>query len=82
MAATNSQSSDSRGWRALYRAAIFETNKSLVAKRVLEAEVAVVASLRELFDAPGDNLEEKEALEDALYTLHAFSSTWQHTKAA
>lgn len=77
MAATNSQSSGHREWRALYHAAIFETNKSIAAKRVSEAEEAVAARARELFSASGDNLEERDALEDALYALHAFKSTWQ-----
>jgi hypothetical protein len=66
----------------LYQAAIFETNKSMAAKRVSEAEEAVVARARELFSEPGDNLEERDALEDALYALHAFKSAWHQVKAA
>ena len=82
MTATNFESSAPKEWRALYRAAISETNENMVAKRVSEAEEAVVARARELFSARGNNLEEKEALEDALYALHAFGSTWRHAKAA
>jgi len=32
---------------------------------------------RELFQAADDNGEEKEALEDAIYALHAFGSNCQ-----
>lgn len=70
-----------RNWKILYRAAIFETNRYAIPKRVSEAEKAVVARGRELFGKPG-TLEEKEALEDALYALHAFKSAWSHTEAA
>ena len=36
---------------------------------------------RELFGQHG-TLEEKEALEDALYALRAFRNAWEHTEAA
>ena len=67
-------------WRTLYRAAIFETNRSAIPKRVLEAEKAVLARGRELFRQLG-TLEEKEALEDALYALRAYKTAWSHTEA-
>jgi hypothetical protein len=68
-------------WRTLYRAAILETNKSMVPQRVSEAEEAVIARGREIFY--DDNTpEEKESLEDALYALRAFRTAWQHTEAA
>jgi hypothetical protein len=68
-------------WRTLYRSAILETNKSVLPQRVSEAEEAVVARGREVFYGHV-SLEEKEALEDALYALHAFKTAWQHTEAA
>ncbi len=68
-------------WKALYRAAIYETNRSLNSQRVAEAERAAHARERELFYS-GGTLEEKEALEDALYALHALKNTWQYTEAA
>jgi hypothetical protein len=68
-------------WRTLYRAAILESNKNVLPKRVSEAEVAVIARRREIFYANGSP-EEKEALEDALYALHAFRTAWEHTEAA
>lgn len=71
-------------WRTLYRAAILETNKSILPRRVSEAEEAVLTRGREIFYDPAslDELEEKEALEDALYALHAFRTSWQISDAA
>jgi hypothetical protein len=67
-------------WKTLYRAAILETNKGLLPQRVSEAEEAVKARGREIFYGNGTAEEkEAEALEDALYTLHAFRSAWQHS---
>lgn len=68
-------------WRPLYRSAILETNKKVLPRRVSEAEAAAVARAREIFYADG-TAEEKEALEDALYALHAFKTAWQHDEAA
>jgi len=68
-------------WRPLYRAAILETNRTVVPQRVSEAEAAVIARRREIFYADG-TAEEKEALEDALYALHAFQTACQHGEAA
>ena len=68
-------------WTTLYRAAILETNSIILPVRVSEAEAAVLARRREIFYADGTP-EEKEALEDALYALHAFTTAWQHSEAA
>ena len=68
-------------WRFLYTAAILETDKAVLPQRVSEAEAAVTARRREIFCADGSP-EEKEALEDALYALHAFRTAWQHSEAA
>lgn len=71
----------STDWKSLYRAAIFQTNRGMNRQLVAQAEKAVVARARELFYNHG-SLEEKEALEDALYTLHALKTAWQYTEAA
>lgn len=60
-------------WRTLYRAAILETDRNVLPKRVSEAEEAVRARGREIFYA--ETSEEKEALEDALYALRAFRTS-------
>ena len=75
-------------WKTIYRIAILETNQSVLPQRVSEAEEAVRARGREMFYGNGSpeegdgTSEEKEALEDALYALHAFRTAWQHTEAA
>ena len=71
----------SKNWKVLYRAAILEKNKSLVSQRVSQAEDAVIARVRELFYQSG-NREEKDELKDALYTLRAFRTAWEHLEAA
>jgi hypothetical protein len=52
---------------------VIGTSKLL--ERIAEAEKAVVLRVRELFQAADDNGEEKEALEDAMYALHALGSS-------
>jgi hypothetical protein len=74
-------SADHGDWKSLYRAAILETNTSAIPKLVSEAERAVISRKRELFGTMG-TIEEKEALEDALYALSAYRSAWEHTEAA
>ncbi len=71
----------STDWRSLYRLAILEKDRTVVPRRVSQAEEAVVARGREIFYS-GSSPEEEEALEDALYALRAYRSTWQHTEAA
>ncbi len=61
-------------WRALYMAALFETNRSLIPVRIAEAEEAIVTRARELFSAGDDTIEEDQALDDALYALRALQS--------
>jgi len=68
-------------WRTLYTAAILETNKSVLPQRVSEAEEAVMNRGREIFYDPA-SLEEQEDLEDALYALRAFRTSWHSSDAA
>lgn len=74
-------SADHGDWKSLYRAAILETNTSAIPELVSEAERAVISRKREPFGTMG-TIEEKEALEDALYALSAYRSAWEHTEAA
>jgi hypothetical protein len=72
MARSDSQSPYPREWQVLYRAAIFEPNSCVIAKRLSAAEKAIVERTRELFQESGANVEgEREALDDALYALKA-----------
>ena len=81
MTAVSSLYSTHSDWKTLYRAAILETDKSVLAQRVWEAEEAVLARGREIFYGQG-TAEEEEALEDALYALRAFRTAWPHAEAA
>jgi hypothetical protein len=69
------KSLDNRAWRALYTAALFEVDKTRLPDRIAQAEEALALRARELFHAAGDNIEEGEALEDAMYALRALQST-------
>jgi len=68
-------------WKTLYRAAIFESNSSVTPQRIADAEQAILARGRELFYSYG-TLEEKEALDDALYALRALKGASQYATAA
>jgi hypothetical protein len=60
-----------RVWRQFYKAALFELDANKVSDRIAEAETALVTRARELFHAAGDNIEEEQAVDDAMYALHA-----------
>src|SRR5258707_14644440 len=79
MSTAISESPDSRYWRQLYRAALFEIEESKLPARIAEAERAVVLRARELFRAAGDNGEEPAAaLDQAMDALHALRSKYQN----
>ena len=71
----------SMDWKALYKAAMRETNKTAIPRLVSEAESAVISRSQELVGTTGAP-EEKEALEDALYGLRALKTASQNTEAA
>jgi hypothetical protein len=64
-------SSASKNWRDSYRAAVFETDRHKIVKRIAEAEKAIISRGRELFHSP-QSAKEREALDAALYGLRAF----------
>ena len=71
-----------RDWKALYRAAIHETDKNLLHERISEAEKGVLGRGRELLYEHGP-IEEREQLDDALYALRAYrNAAVQFQKAA
>jgi hypothetical protein len=63
-----------QSWRDLYKAALFEADRTKLPLRIHEARTAVVMRGRELFNCADKHIEEAEALEDALYALEALSS--------
>ena len=60
-----------RNRRALYNAALFETDRQKLPSRIAEAEKALIPRARELFAMSGDTTEEGQAVDDALYALLA-----------
>jgi hypothetical protein len=58
-------------WRDLYRAALFETDRTRIPQRITEAEMAIMARVKELFVIGGDQIDEQQILDDALYALKA-----------
>jgi len=67
-------------WKSLYRAAIFERNRSAIPGRILEAERAVLARARELLQ--GGSREERDAIDNALHALRAYRTAWKRNEAA
>ena len=64
-------SPNNRVWPQFYKAALFELDASKISDRIAEAETALVTRARELFHSAGDNIEEEQAVDDAMYALHA-----------
>jgi hypothetical protein len=60
-------------WRDLYRAALFETDRTKLPERISNAEQAIVARGRQLFGFCIEDTED-QALDDALYALRALKS--------
>ncbi len=71
----DSKSPDSANWRDLYKTAILELDPTKMFERAAEAEKALRQRAKELFQMPGDNIEEEQALDDAMYALHTLQST-------
>lgn len=73
MALVRSQSQN-KSWKDLYIAALLEGDKDKIPDLIDHAERAIVDRARELFKASGDNIQEQEGLDDAMYALHALKS--------
>ena len=76
------ENSSARLWKDLYTAALFEADPAKIQQRIAEAEKALVLRARELFSAPGDNIEEQESLDDAMYALHALGNAYNFSTNA
>jgi len=71
--------SHARVWVQFYKAALCELDASKVSDRIAEAERALVTRARELFHSAADNIEEGQAVDDAMYALHALQSSLKCT---
>jgi hypothetical protein len=78
-----SQHSNSSEWRSLFRAALAETDCKLVAKRLSDAEQAIVARSVEIFRHTGLEADiERDFLNDAMYVLRGRRSAVENKTAA
>ena len=73
---------DSRSWKDLYQASLFESDLNKLPERIAEAESALVMRARELFHATGNEFEEQESLEYALCNLHALRRSLRRSPRA
>jgi hypothetical protein len=69
------KSRDTGSWKDLYQAAILERDLNKLPERIAEAETVITLRARELFDAPENDAEEGESLDDAMCILHALTSS-------
>ena len=65
----------SKSWRELYKAAVFETDKNRVPERIAHAEWALALRARELFHTGREHHQERQAVDAAIYALHALRRT-------
>jgi len=61
-------------WKIFYMQALYEHDRDRLPARIGAAQREIEARARELFHVPGDNIEEEQALRDALYALQALRS--------
>ncbi len=69
-------------WRELYKAAIREFDSAKLPDRIAEAKRVLVQRARELFQKTGNNLEEEQAVDAAMCSLHVLHSTLKATNIA
>lgn len=68
---------DSVAWKGLYTAALFEEDKNKLPALIAHAEGEIVKRARLLFSAPGDNVGEMRALDNALGMLQTLRSCYK-----
>ena len=66
---------NSKSWRELYKAALFETDKHRACERIANAECALALRARELFHVGCEHLQERKAVDTAIYALYIFRRT-------
>ena len=65
-------------WRALYVAAVSETDGERMEQRIVDARKALVERARELFQAGDGQMQEGSAIDDALVALKALEQSVLH----
>ena len=77
--ATSSESFSSQAWawKDLYIAALMEADTARMSARITDAERVIVERARHLSNCSKDNIQEEEAMDDALYALRALKTCLQ-----
>jgi hypothetical protein len=66
-----SESERTRNWKELYIAALFESDKTIIPEKISEAQRAIRLRRRQLLEEPGCDAQERQALDNALFSLQA-----------
>jgi hypothetical protein len=66
-----SESEGTRNWKELYIAALFESDKTIIPEKISEAQRAIRLLRRQLLEKPGCDAQERQALDNALFSLQA-----------
>jgi hypothetical protein len=61
-------------WKDLYIAALFENDRAKQAERIALAQFAIASRRRELL-MTRNNAQERQGLDNALFSLHAFATS-------
>lgn len=70
----NAQPSHQHPWRDLYLAALFESDKTHIPQRIAEAQRVIAMRRSQRLNLPGGDVEERQALDKALFSLHALKT--------
>lgn len=69
-------------WKQLYLAALFEKDKTSAPAKLSEAYGAILARRQELFSGDRFNLEERQALDNALFALNSLRTCLRKSSIA
>jgi hypothetical protein len=75
MSAGTAASPNSNSWRELYKAALFETDKNRASECIANAQCALALRSRELFHVGSELVQERQAVDAAIYALYIFRRT-------
>src|SRR4030088_519575 len=64
-----------KAWSELYKVALFETDKSKLSERIADAQTALALRARELFHTGHEHLQERKAVDAAIYALYVLAGT-------
>jgi hypothetical protein len=62
-----------QGWRELYIAALFESDRNRIGEKIGQAQVAIGARRREIF-LSGNDAHERQVLDTPLFSLQSLSN--------